>query len=504
MMYRNDRNRNRPTPMTTETENSSFCHGRSYESSLTAGTASEDAPAYYDQYLSSQIGDPTRAPLPRITPASAKHPRTPSEYDGSIGGNQSPHHPRSDSVAVHSRSADRPPSGLTDPVVKKLEKFIAESFLIPLADNDGQEPSVPSIESEQRTLHFYNLHQCRNYTNILLVACFCHRLLSARRTATTREVYYYYVTHFFHQRECETAIWDLTVLLGLPSRHALGLTASPRGWYCGSIILYDGQSGDVILNGQELDVHGASITPATYGYSENFALLEPGKSGRDVKNCNASRFYVQSDAKCIFVVEKEGVYTRLSEDKIFRTVPCILVTGKGFPDVATRQWVHRLQQLLRIPAFGLCDCNPYGVSVLNSYQYEHGARMEKAKRKATSGDASVATQTEPQLQLHWIGLRPSQIEELDLPKSSFQELSRLDKTRLESLLDETHPFGQTGWNPEQRRLELEAMKEFKVELEALHWLGMDFLSKYVVSVFREHTEAASAQNHGEESPNYII
>ncbi len=42
-----------------------------------------------------------------------------------------------------------------------------------------------------------------------------------------------------------------------------------------------------------------------------------------------AQFEIQSDARCIVVVEKEGVYTRLSEDRFFDRIPCILVTGKG-------------------------------------------------------------------------------------------------------------------------------------------------------------------------------
>jgi meiotic recombination protein SPO11 len=38
---------------------------------------------------------------------------------------------------------------------------------------------------------------------------------------------------------------------------------------------------------------------------------------------------MESDAKCIVVIEKEGAYTRLSEDRVFDKIPCILVTGKG-------------------------------------------------------------------------------------------------------------------------------------------------------------------------------
>ena len=154
----------------------------------------------------------------------------------------------------------------------------------------------------------------------------------------------------------------------------------------------------------------------------------------------------------------------------------------GFPDVATRQWVHRLQTLLEIPAVGICDCNPYGVSVLNTYHYQDGAQMERAKmQREAKSDFNESGDKSSSLHLQWIGLRPSQIESLDLPRAIFQELSTLDKKRLKSLMQEDHPFLQQGLNPEQRRDELMAMKRYKVELEALHWMGMTCLSEFVLS-----------------------
>jgi meiotic recombination protein SPO11 len=418
-----------------------------------------------------------------------------------------PHHHISSSVARGARQANptkHPSTSLSrypstsiskSAVIERLENLMVDSFLSPLAeDNYDEDPAVPTLEIGDRAMSFSNDHQCRGITSILLVACFCHRLLMASRTATTREVYYYYVTHFFHQRECETAIWDLTILLGLTSRHSLGLSASPRGWFCGSVSLYNSRTGELYLDGRDVDAHGISITPATYGNPDNIVLLNDEFQRRrsdqssGEKQDRAPQLCIESDALYILVIEKEGVYMRLSEDRIFEKIPCILVTGKGFPDVATRQWVHHLQHLLKIPALGLCDCNPYGISVLNTYQYEYGAKVEKARQRATADDQTEVNGSgeEPTLELQWIGLRPSQVKNLDLPRSVFQELSRLDKKRLATLLDENHPFAQRGWNPERRRSELQAMDEFKVELEALHWLGMDYLSHFVVATMRAH------------------
>lgn len=58
------------------------------------------------------------------------------------------------------------------------------------------EGKVPVLEGNGITKDFGQWNQCRSFTNIVLVLSYCHILLLANRTTTTREVFYFYVTHF--------------------------------------------------------------------------------------------------------------------------------------------------------------------------------------------------------------------------------------------------------------------------------------------------------------------
>ena len=313
------------------------------------------------------------------------------------------------------------------------------------------------------TKSFFHSTHCRSLTSILLVASFCHSLLQSHRTTTTRDVYYYFVTHFRVQKECDTAIWDLAAILQVP-RSSLGLAASPKGWFCGCIDIYNAR-GDLIVNGRELDVHGMAIT-----------------STSAIAN-RRSQVVRSLDAKCILVIEKEGVYNRLSQDKFFLQYPSILITGKGFPDVATRRWVQLLQQQLQLPVYGLCDCNPYGISVLHTYHYAEVSTSSTHHHQHTIR-SSGTTRPQPKLDMRWIGLRPSQIKSLQLPPNVLQQLTELDHKRLTSLTKETHPFHQHG-NRDLRLQELHSF-EYKVELEALNWKGMDFLCIWLKDILIRH------------------
>jgi meiotic recombination protein SPO11 len=260
----------------------------------------------------------------------------------------------------------------------------------------------------------------------------------------------------FSSKECCAAIWDAAELLGVP-RHALGLHASPRGWWTGDVQLL--QDGICVLDGRNLQsIQGATIGSEWLGQRLNF----------DISTVAAT---------CILVVEKEGIYKRLSEDRFFERYPCVIVTGRGFPDLATRACVHHLHRVLRLPVYGVCDSNPFGVMVLHNYQ--------ESRRSSNVG-----------VPMKWIGLRPCQIEQLEregraLPRQVFQELTEVDEQRLEvHLLSGAHGWIATAEDPDRRIKELRQMRQFKVELEALNWLGMDFFSDWLARIleYPEHDQ----------------
>lgn len=45
---------------------------------------------------------------------------------------------------------------------------------------------------------------------------------------------------------------------------------------------------------------------------------------------------ISSNALFILLVEKDAAFMRLAEDRFYNTYPCIMITAKGQPDVASR------------------------------------------------------------------------------------------------------------------------------------------------------------------------
>ena len=317
---------------------------------------------------------------------------------------------------------------------------------------------------------FGNIAQSRSFTSLCLVMSFVHQLLLSNRTTTTREVYYVFVTHFRNQRECDGVILDLAKLLSV-SRRSLGLSASPKGWFCGCVeIIRKG----TLPSGKDVSgsIDGTALS-SIQGLPITREWTERDKSGRTDDGVEIK--VTSKNAKVILVVEKEGVYNRLSEERIFDRFPCILVTGKGFPDLATRALVSTLHNELELPVVGLCDCNPYGISVLALYHYA-GDRMGVDGRSRYS------------VPMQWLGFRPSEVARLkdDLPETVFQKLTDLDNKRCASLLDPDHSF-----LTEEDEDEVRDMREngYKVELEALYWLGPDYMGNWVVKMLKDEYEA---------------
>ena len=70
---------------------------------------------------------------------------------------------------------------------------------------------------------------------------------------------------------------------------------------------------------------------------------------------------VRSDAEFILLIEKDAAFMRLAEDRFYNTFPCVIISGKGQPDVATRLFLNKVRpQPTQLPsrdaAMGREDC----------------------------------------------------------------------------------------------------------------------------------------------------
>lgn len=107
---------------------------------------------------------------------------------------------------------------------------------------------------------------------------------------------------------------------------------------------------------------------------------------------------VRSDARFILLVEKDAAFMRLAEDRFYNKYPCVIITGKGMPDVATRLFLKKVKSELNIPVLALVDSDPYGLKILSVYM---------SGSKAMSYDSGNLTTSD----IKWLGVLPSDLDE---------------------------------------------------------------------------------------------
>ncbi len=70
---------------------------------------------------------------------------------------------------------------------------------------------------------------------------------------------------------------------------------------------------------------------------------------------------LESTAKFVLVIETGGMFQRLNHHRWWRNANCILVEMGGVPTRATRRFVRRVADDLKLPVYAFVDCDPYGI-----------------------------------------------------------------------------------------------------------------------------------------------
>ena len=351
-----------------------------------------------------------------------------------------------------------------------------------------------------RIYDFYNPNTCQAYTQLLCVAATVAELLASGNTMKLRDVYYSNKSSFSSQQQCNSTILDLGRYLGL-RRYEMGVVPASKGLVMGHMkfAFKKPRLTPAPIPGVNLaSVTSTSTSTSSTNSSHNAEVNEDETSGGygNLQCCLSSAqaggmlispqwtsttaenidVQVSLDIKYLLVVEKEGIFQRLGEDRFYYRVPCIIVTGCGFPDVATRALVSKVcLNAPHLQVVGVADYNPYGAALLLSY------KVSSAKSK-TMLETSVEG-TCPSLR--WLGLRTQHIHDLgrDIGEDPFsaalQRYTTHDHSKMSALLRNPHILQDQccrGWHKE-----LLAMRKVdrKCELEAIYLLHMSAVSEWI-------------------------
>ncbi|KAH6914489.1 Spo11/DNA topoisomerase VI subunit A [Coprinopsis sp. MPI-PUGE-AT-0042] len=245
---------------------------------------------------------------------------------------------------------------------------------------DRKKPYVDG-EPVMRTLRFPRVMaggSARGLAQLTVLLNRIHEALISGISTTKRDIYYKDVELWRTQKAVDTLVDDLAATWNL-RRADLNIRASSKGLVSGSgLTIY-------LLSGEE--IHG----------NDSEAIKIP--LGEDTET-----FGVDEDIKWVLIVEKEAVFNTLCSLQITDgRLPAgrgILITGRGYPDIATRHLVKSLADALptRIPIGVLVDCDPYGLDILSVYRYGSKGMQHENDRLAAK-------------RVKWFGVRPSDLAE---------------------------------------------------------------------------------------------
>lgn len=274
---------------------------------------------------------------------------------------------------------------------------------------------------------YHSLASVVDATRTARVMEIIHQLLKLNLHATKREIFYSDVNLFREQKRSDKIIEDVSSMIHT-TRDSVHVVASARGSAMGRVVIRD--SGDLI-DLTKMGTGGWAITP----FLDQVEIVE-------------------SDAEFIILSEKDAAVMRLAEAKYWNRMPCIVLTGKGSGDIATRAFLRMLVKELEIPAFALVDSDPYG-------HYIYSVFLRGSKRLSYESPF-IAT---PELKL--LGVLSRDLDEYNIPKAVRIPMEPADIKRVRDMLKEPFVRSNKPW-VDDLKLMLNIKEKAEIQAFASH------------------------------------
>ncbi|KAL0207349.1 hypothetical protein P9112_011977 [Eukaryota sp. TZLM1-RC] len=312
------------------------------------------------------------------------------------------------------------------------------SFTLPSRASSNQH-YVEELErivlgGKETTRSFASVSMVRKTAIMCRVLRLIRELCNKGIHTTKRDLFYTDVKLFQEQTTSDDMLDDCACLLGV-TRTSLHVVASEKGVVVGRLQYTE--------NGDPID------------------CSRMGTGGKAIPPFIDQVTNLQSDARFILLVEKDAAFMRLAEDRFYNRFPCIIITAKGQPDVATRLFLAKLKETLQIPILGLFDSDPYGLKILSVYM---------SGSKNMSYDSAHLTTPD----IKWLGVLPSDLDKYGIPSQCRLSMTDKDIKTGKELLEEDFIKRNPKWVKE---LSLMIKKKEKAEIQALSTFGFQYLTQ---------------------------
>ncbi|CAA7021178.1 unnamed protein product [Microthlaspi erraticum] len=312
------------------------------------------------------------------------------------------------------------------------------SFSVPsrAASNQLYVPELDRIVLKDKSTirPFASVSSVRKTTITTRILSLIHQLCLKDIHVTKRDLFYTDVKLFQDQTQSDAVLDDVSCMLGC-TRSSLNVIASEKGVVVGRLIFSDNED---MIDCTKMGIGGKAIPPNIDRVGD-----------------------MQSDAMFILLVEKDAAYMRLAEDRFYNRFPCIIVTAKGQPDVATRLFLRKMKMELKLPVLALVDSDPYGLKILSVYG---------CGSKNMSYDSANLTTPD----IKWLGVRPSDLDKYKIPEQCRLPMTEQDIKTGKDMLEEDFVKKNPGWVEE---LNLMVKTKQKAEIQALSSFGFQYLTE---------------------------
>ncbi|SBT80858.1 meiotic recombination protein SPO11, putative [Plasmodium malariae] len=224
-------------------------------------------------------------------------------------------------------------------VINLLEKYIFD-FILKLVDKKKKKKNLSKGKIIETTRLFYIIEII--WTNI-----------NDNIYTTLRQIFYINPQLFISQDVSNRTIGKLTKIIKKP-RELLNIYNSPKGIIRGNILLKETNLGTWIDCMNTFEERGHLICP--FGVPD---------------------IVISPDVKYVLIVEKETIFYKLLQSNFINKYgPSILVTGKGFPDINTRQLISKIYRRNKnLKFFCLTDYDAYGLNIAFTYSSKYESKV---------------------------------------------------------------------------------------------------------------------------------
>ena len=328
--------------------------------------------------------------------------------------------------------------GMAREVYNDINERRDPGFNVPTRGADNfvydEKKDVIFLGEKESKRSFHNTGTVNAFTQTLFTLSVLKESAEMEKHLTKREVYYQDPELFNKdQNASDNAIEDIAVTMGV-TRPCLRVVATAKGVCIGDLTLKEGPD---TFNCDRLGRGGWSISPFI--------------DEVEIKDC---------DAEYVLVVEKDAALIRLIEEDFHKKNKCILITGKGQPDIATRRLIRRLHKEQNLPVYVLTDSDSYGMQICSSY-----------KRGSISLSFESAYLAVPKAK--FLGLLPSDLDKFEVPKAARLDMTEWDMKKAKNMLAYPWIRDNKKW---RRELELMIERKEKAELQALAKHGITFMT----------------------------